>query len=252
MYPPARAALDTAVEGRLNERRLHVDKLAAVVAFLQISMGALDAVSRTGCRAVLLGSLSLHTAHAWLLFGPKARWYEAHRGAAAAAVLIAVRLLTALSIQGCNNPTSQVKGKSGAGARQQAGGGGARPAAGSKLAQRLLACTTPPPPRGPHSRPRRTTASPSHSGCSTKPDCEGPRGAQQGGRGAGKLQTLPLPHQPLLRPASGCWQARAPCLLLSAPPPPPPAPHPPALAACPSYGTSLRCRCPSPRHAPST
>jgi hypothetical protein len=88
-------------------------QIASVVAFLQIAMGALDAVARTGCRAVLFGSLALHAAHAWTLFGPAAKWYAARRGAAAGGALLAIRLLTALTIQGCNNPTSQARGAGG-------------------------------------------------------------------------------------------------------------------------------------------
>jgi hypothetical protein len=99
---------EAAVERQLQERRIHVDKIAAVVAFLQIAMGGLEAVSRTGCRAVLFGSLALHAAHAALLFGGWAAWYGAHRTGVAATLLVVMRVLTALSIQGCNNPTLQV------------------------------------------------------------------------------------------------------------------------------------------------
>jgi hypothetical protein len=94
-------------DSQLHERRIHIDKIGALVALLQIGMGAPDAVSRAGCRTVLFGSLLLHAAHTWLLFGRRAGWYGARRTAVVAALLAAVRLLTALSIQGCNNPTSQ-------------------------------------------------------------------------------------------------------------------------------------------------
>ncbi|GBF92134.1 hypothetical protein Rsub_04481 [Raphidocelis subcapitata] len=103
-------AFEAAAERQLHERRINLDKIAAVVAFVQIAMGGLDAVSRTGCRTVLFGSLALHAVHAALLFGGWARWYDAHRTAAAAALLAVVRALTALTIQGCNNPTSQDDG----------------------------------------------------------------------------------------------------------------------------------------------
>lgn len=107
------AALESQLQAQLQQRRIHIDKIAAVVAFLQIAMGALDAVSRSGCRAVLFGSLVLHALQAWVMFGPRAEWYNAYRTLVAATLLVAVRLLTAFSIQGCNNPTSQVRGRMG-------------------------------------------------------------------------------------------------------------------------------------------
>jgi hypothetical protein len=119
--PPA---LAPALEAQMRERRVHIDKVASVVAFLQIAMGALDAVSRAGCRAVLFGSLALHAGHAWLIFGPRSDWYAAHRTAVAVSLLAAVRLLTALAIQGCNNPTTQARdawGREGAGGRGRRG-----------------------------------------------------------------------------------------------------------------------------------
>lgn len=118
MWPPTpdharrlQPALDAEMERRLHERRIHIDKIACVVAFLQIAMGALDAVSRSGCRTLLFGSLALHAAHAWWIFGPRAQWYSTHRTLVAAGLMVVVRLLTALSIQGCNNPTSRVRAR---------------------------------------------------------------------------------------------------------------------------------------------